>query len=64
MRNLFKLDTSRLSGAFVVHFEQILHIALVFPLVTMNKQIPSLTVNLKEHLVSNSSTSRTFCVIS
>ena len=44
--NLFKLETEtserhhwRRSGVFILNFEQILHITLVFPLLTLNKYL-------------------------
>ena len=36
-----KAPERRLSGVFIVNFEQISQIVLVFPLMTLNKQIPA-----------------------
>ena len=33
------------SGVFIVNFEKISHIVLVFPLLTLNKQMPAGTMN-------------------
>ena len=44
MWNLFKLnnkDTITTSGVFIVNFKQISHIVLMFPLLNLNKQMPT-----------------------
>ena len=50
IRNLFKVNnkdkraTSMTSSVFIVNFEQILHIALTFPLLEWNKSMPARSI--------------------
>ena len=46
----------RRSGVFIVNFKQISHIAVVFPLLILNKQMPAGddNLNLNEFILKNS----------
>ena len=55
-RNIFKdnnKDTRTTTGVFVVNVEDVLHIALLFPLLTLNKKMPAGLTSQSRHVKKN-----------